>query len=470
MLSREQLRAYQQRGVKHLKRHTRAGLFIDMGLGKTVITLTAILDLLKGGTVRKVLVVGPVRVIQGVWRQEAKKWAHLRSLRFKLLDGPESRRLKDLQSSAEIHLISPDNLPWLMRVLASRMRRNGWPYDMLVIDESSMFKTPKTRRFTLLRHRVKRFQRRVIMTGTPRPKGLENLWSQMFILDEGARLGETYDRFKGWYTKPTGFMNRKRQVNEEDEGEILEKIGDIVLTMRAEDYLDLPKELNQTIRIDLPPKARAMYEKFEAEMFLELENGTAEALTAATLSAKCWQMANGFMYLEDRAGDRTWQAVHDAKLEALKAIYDETSGNLLVCYWFKPDLLRLRKLFPKAPAIADAKNDRELNLMQKRWNAGEYPVMFLHPQGSGHGLNLQDGGNEMVFYSMLWGREPYAQVRERIGAARQVGKRDHVSYKYLIAQGTVDEAMLMTQRERHQNERQMLKTLSDYRRIKELLA
>lgn len=470
MLTREQMRPYQRRGVSFLKRHSRAGLFIDMGLGKTIITLTALMDMLKAGVIRKVLIVAPVRVMQGVWRQEAKKWQHTRSLTFRLLDGNERERLQSLNSTAQIHIVSPDNLPWLMRVLAGRSRKNGWPYDTLVVDESSMFKTPKAKRFVLLRHRVKKFQRRIIMTGTPAPKSILDIWSQIFILDEGFRLGEQVDRFRSRYSSPGGFKGKQREVEDDDANEVLELVSDIVLTMRAEDYLDLPDVIEQPVYVDMPKQAWALYNRLEEEMFLEMEYGSTEAVSAAVLSAKCWQLANGFIFLEDGAGAATWQAVHDAKLKALQEVVDGIGGNVLVCYWFKPDLLRLKKLYPKAPCITEVKNKRDLDRLQNEWNAGKHRVMFIHPQGGGHGLNLQMGGSAMVFYSMLWGREPYAQVKERIGAARQVGRVQNVLYKYLIARGTVDEAMLVTQHRRYTQERDMLRVLKEYRDIRELLA
>lgn len=468
-LTRQDMRGYQNRGTRFLKRHSRAGLFIDMGLGKTIMVLTALTDMLFSGIINKVLIVAPVRVMQGVWRQEARKWSHTRRLTFRMLDGNERQRLQALNSSAQIHLVSPDNLPWLMRVLASKQRRHGWPYDTLVVDESSMFKTPKSKRFTLLRHRVKRFQRRIIMTGTPAPKNLMDIWSQIFILDEGERLGEQVDRFRSRFSSPAGYFGKQREVDEGAEEEVTRLISDIVLTMRAEDYLELPPVIEQTVYVDMPDKAWGLYRRLEEEMFLELENGSTEAVSAAVLSSKCWQIANGFLFLENDKLERTWQAVHDAKLHALREITDGTGGNVLVCYWFKPDLLRLKKAYPKAPCLTEAKNARELDRLQREWNEGRHPVMFVHPQGAGHGLSLQGGGHEMVFYSMLWGREPFAQVRERMGAARQVGLADHVSYKYLIARGTVDEAMMATQHHRFTQERDMLRMLKEYRDIRELL-
>ena len=226
--------------------------------------------------------------------------------------------------------------------------------------------------------------------------------------------------------------------------------------------------MEETVWVDLPPKARKMYHDLEEQMFLELSAGSTEALSAAALSSKCWQMANGKIFLEDDKGNRITHVTHDAKIEALKEVIDGVSGNVLVAYWFKPDLEQLQKAFPKAPNITGVKG-KKLEQLQADWNAGKYPVMFVHPQSGGHGLNLQFGGNTLVFYSMLWGREAYAQVKERIGASRQSGLRDHVMYKYIAARDTVDEVMLAVQRERQANERHMIKLLKDYRDAQELL-
>lgn len=468
-LKRTDLRVYQRRAVDFVKKHRRAGLFLDMGLGKTISTLTAVVDLLAKGLITRVLLVAPLRPAQGVWRQEARKWAHTKHLTFKLLTGNERQRLTAMNSKAQVHIVNVDNLRWLLNVLRSQAKKNGWPYDMLVIDESSMFKTPSSKRFMSLRHQLRRFDRRVILTGTPAPKGVMDLWSQIFILDNGERLGGQVATFRSKFFSPSGYMGYSHTPDEDAEDRIMQLIHPLVLTMRAEDWLELPPVIKQNVYVDLPPNARKLYLKLETEMFLELEKGSTEAVSAASLSSKCWQLANGALYLEDDNGDRTWQAVHDAKLEALREVVDGVGGNVLVAYWFKPDLLRLKSLFPKAPVFAEAKTERALDKLQNDWNAGKHRVAFVHPQSVGHGLNLQGGGNTLVFFSMLWGREAYAQVCERMGASRQAGLRDHVMYKHIIARDTVDEVMLATQQMRHTDERRVIKMLKEYREVQELL-
>lgn len=468
MLLRNQLRLYQKRAVEFLKRNRHAGLFLDMGLGKTVSTLTALSDLLNSGKAERVLVVAPLRPAEGVWRQEAKKWQHTRHMTFKLLTGNERTRLMALNSTAQVHIINVENLVWLLAVLRSREKKHGWPYDVLVIDESSMFKSAGAKRFGALRHQLKKFDRRYILTGTPAPKGLLDLWAQIFILDEGERLGQRVGHYRGRFFSSSGYMGYKYVPDENAEEKITDLIGPLVLTLRAEDWLELPPVLVQNVYVDLPPKATALYQQLEKEMFLELEMGSTEALSAASLSQKCWQIANGALILEDANGARTWQAVHDAKMKALEEVVDGVGGNVLVSYWFKHDLARLKTMYPKAPNLSGV-SGKAFTKLQDEWNAGKHPVMFVHPQSAGHGSNLQFGGNCIVFFSMLWGREYYAQLLERVGASRQAGLRDHVLYKHILARNTVDEVMMSVQQMRHADERRAIKLLKEYREVRELL-
>lgn len=470
MLFRSQMRGYQNRAAAFIRRRRQSGLFLDMGLGKTVSTLTAIVDLIKERAVKRVLVISPLRPAEGVWRQEAKKWQHTKHLTFKLLTGNERQRLLSLNSSASVHIINPENVRWLMMELKRRRRTHGWPYDMLVVDESSMFKSAKAKRFSSIRPYLHNFERRVILTGTPMPKSLLDLWTQCFILDLGMRLGDTVSRYRSRFFHSAGFKGYGYEADEGSEEKILTLIAPMVLTMRAEDYLELPPTIKQNIWVDLPPKARKMYEQMEEEMFLELEMGTAEGITEAAVMQKCWQIANGAIFLEDAMGERTWQAVHDAKLHALDEVVEGSGGNKLVAYYFKPDLARLKSMYPKAPCITGLKG-KPFERLQDEWNAGKHPIMFIHPQSGGHGLNLQFGGNTLIFFSLLYAHEPYRQVCERIGAARQVGGRfDHVMIKHILARDTVDEVMLTVQQQRYTAERRIVKALRDYRDVQEMLA
>jgi hypothetical protein len=474
MLDKNDMRGYQKRGARFMKKNKHSGLFLDMGLGKTVITLTALSELLDDMDIKRVLIVGPLRVVQGVWMQEAKKWRHLRHLQFKLLHGHERYRMSALQSKAQIHLLNVENLHWLLHMLQHMSRRKGfvWPYDALVIDESSLFKSPSSKRFTALRFKLKRFNRRHILTGTPAPNGLEDVWAQAFILDRGDRLGHKVDGYRERFFSPAGFKGYKREADEGSREKIANLLSDIILTMQAKDYLDLPPELPpNNIWVDLPPKVRAMYERMEQEMFLELDKGTADAEHAATVTAKCWQIANGFIYLEDHRGDKVWQALHDAKIDALKEAVEGTGDNMLVAYFHKPDLERLRKAFPKALVLADAKGVHQLEQVQNKWNTGRHRMMLVHPQGAGHGLNFAQGSHTITFYSMLYGHEWYRQVIERVGLARQaqLGSGRSTIVNHIAAKNTVDEAMILAQKYKADNERGFIQALHDYRAIKEML-
>lgn len=471
MLTRKQMRNYQRRAAKFLKDNPASGMFVDMGMGKTVSTLTALADLIAKGEVQKVLLVAPLRVCQGVWRQEARKWEHLKHLTFKLITGDEEARLRALNSNAQIHLINVENLRWLIYVLKHYCRRKGneWPYDTLVIDESSMFKTAKTKRFTTIRHTVGRFERRHILTGTPAPNGIEDIWAQIYILDKGQRLRSRVGDFRSQFFDRGGFMGKETYERENTREKVAAKISDIILTLRAEDWLDLPPMIKSEEWVDLPPKARKIYNRMEEEMFLELEKGTTQAAHAAVVTAKCHQLANGAIFLTDSENSTVWEQVHDAKMEALEAIVEETGCPMLVAYYFKHDLERLRKKWKKAPAIVDARNAKELDRMQAEWNNGDHPVMFVHPQGAGHGLNLQKGGYALTFFSLLFGHEPYRQVIERIGPARQVGTGRTVLIKHILARDTVDEALLASQRMKFDNERGFIKAVRDYRDIQRAL-
>lgn len=471
MLTRDKMRHYQRRAAKFLKDNPQSGMFVDMGMGKTVSTLTALADLLAKGEIKRVLIVAPLRVVEGVWRQEARKWEHLRHLTFKMITGNEEQRLMALNSKAQIHLINVDNLRWLIYVLKHYCRRRGaeWPYDTLVIDESSMFKTAKTKRFTTVRHTVSRFERRHILTGTPAPNGIEDIWAQVYILDKGQRLRSRVGEFRSQFFDKGGFMGKETFERDNTREQVAARISDIILTLRAEDHLDLPPMIKSEEWIDLPPKARKVYDQMEREMFLELEKGTTQAAHAAVVTAKCHQIANGAIFLTDEGNETVWQKIHDAKLEALEAVVEETGCPMLVAYYFKHDLARLRKKWPKAPCIAEAKGAKQLDAMQAAWNDGKFPIMFVHPQGAGHGLNLQHGGYALTFFSLLFGHEPYRQVIERIGPARQVGTGRTVLIKHILARDTVDEALLASQRFKFDNERGFIKAVRDYRDIKQIL-
>lgn len=440
MRTRQELRGYQRRAISFVKRRRYGALLIDMGLGKTIIMLTAILDMLLSREIGSVLVVAPIRVIQAVWRQEAREWQHTRKLTFSLVHGNPAERLAALRKPAHIHLINPEGLKWLTTV----MGRRPWPWDMLVVDESTEFSAPKiTVRFRSLRKGLRHFKRRYVMTGTPTPRSLLQVWPQMFLADLGASLGQKFSEFKKNHFYKTGYMGYKLEPKDGSEDIIAEAMSRRVVRLRAEDWIEVPELVTVPIWVDLPPAARELYERLEQEMFLEFENysldGDEEAVaeTAATLSMKCRQIANGILFTSNvETGARSWRPIHDAKLEALQEIEREIYGEpMLVAYVFKPDVLRIKAAMPKYVAF-DKKNVERL---VDQWNAKKLPGLILHPANSKYGLNLQKGGNHLAWLGGTFSRLQYDQL---IGRLRRSGQTKKV-YNYLIlARNTVDEVVL----------------------------
>lgn len=423
MRNLSELRHYQQHAVEHLVTHPEAGLFLDMGLGKTVTTLTAIWQLMYDTfEVSKVLIVAPKRVAQTVWHTEAQNWSHLTGLKFSLVLGSERKRVEALQAKAEIYVINREMLAWLISHL-----QGGWPFDMLILDESSSFKHHTSARFKALRLIRPRIKRVVALTGTPMSNGLIDLWAQMYLLDQGQRLGKTITSYRDKYFKP-GKRNgaiiysydlRKDIPAEEEVGN---KIKDICISMKARDYLELPPRTDRIDRIDMTPDIAAKYKSFEKEKVLEyadnLEGGEITAMNAASLTGKLLQFANGAIYtgaIETK--DRDFYEVHNLKIEALGTALEAANGNpMLVFYQFKSDIERIqRHLREFKPYLLGKDTLRDVD----RWNRKEIPVMLLHAASAGHGLNMQAGGHNMYWFGRPWPLELYQQGVGRLDRSGQ---------------------------------------------------
>lgn len=365
MLSRDDLHDYQRRAVDFIKDEGRCGLFLDMGLGKTTSTLTAITDLLDSFEVHKVLVVAPLRVANSVWKQEVDKWEHLGDLRVSVCTGSKRERLAALKTTADIYVINRENIPWLVEHYGKQ-----WPFDMVVIDESSSFKNATSKRFKALRKVLPMTDRMVLLTGTPSPNGLMDLWAQIYLLDMGGRLGRTLTAYRQRFFDQ-GYMGWTYELREGSAEKIHALIADKVVHMSAEDYLDMPERIDVTREVDLPPATLAEYKVFENTMFLELEEDEIEALTAGVLANKLMQYASGAVYTNDKGA---WKEVHKEKLDALAEIIEDNPGeNILVAYNFKSDLERLLKKFPKARVL-----DKDQKTIDA-WNNGDIPLLFAHP-------------------------------------------------------------------------------------------
>jgi SNF2 family DNA or RNA helicase len=424
---------YQAHSEDHIIDNPGAGLFLEMGLGKTVITLTAIDRLLFDQCeVSRVLVIAPKRVAEDTWTTEAAKWDHLRHLRIAKVLGTERERLTALRSKADIYVINRENVVWLIAQYGT-----GFPFDMVVIDELSSFKSQKSARFKALR-KVRPFARRVVgLTGTPAPNGLLDLWAQLYLLDRGERLGDTYTGFRVKFFIPD--KRDREHIHSykirEDEGynardRIYEKIGDICISMKSEDYLSLPARIDRVVRVNFPPEVREQYDAFEASQVLALsELETISAVNAAALTTKLLQFANGALYDEDRKV----HTVHDEKLDALEEILEAAVGQpVLIFYSYQHDLVRIQA---RVKGIRVLRTSADI----AAWNKGDVPIMAAHPASAGHGLNLQAGGNIIVWFGLTWSLELYQQANARL---HRQGQTRPVIIHHLVAIGTVDEDVM----------------------------
>ena len=416
---------YQTFATNFVLEHPACGLILDMGLGKSVITLTALWSLLLDSfDVGKVLVVAPKRVAENTWPTELKKWEHLDGLTWSLVLGSEKDRRAALQRRAKIYIINRENVAWLVD-------NYRWDFDTLVIDELSSFKSSKAQRFRALKRVRPRINRVIGLTGTPQPNGLLDLWPQMYLLDMGQRLG----RFVGGYRERFFLPDkRNREViysykpKEGAEEKIYELISDICISMKAADYLDMPELVASRVEVQMNAKEQKLYEGFERDMVLHLKDGDLDAVNAAALSGKLVQMANGAVYGENRKVHH----IHDRKLDALEDIIEAANGKpLLVAYWYKHDLERIRQRF-EVRTIDTPKDIAD-------WNEGKIPVALIHPASAGHGLNLQDGGSTIVWFGLTWSLELYQQLNARLW--RQ-GQKHTVVIQHIVAAGTHDEDIM----------------------------
>jgi len=423
---------YQRPAMQWLYDKPRCALWMPMGGGKTVTTLTALDNLSLIEDVYPVLVLAPLRVAKTTWPDEVKKWPHLSHLRVSVICGSAAERQAALDVPADIYTMNFDNLVWLREALGDR-----WPFKTVVADEFTRLKSFRLRQGSkraaalgsVAHSKVTRF---IGLTGTPSPNGLQDLWGQVWFIDKGERLGRTYSAFSDrWFE--TGYDGFSKKPRPEAQAEIESRLRDICLTV---DALPVDEPIRNRLYVDLPPKARRMYDDMEKHMFAELEGSDIEAVSAAAKTMKCLQLANGAAYTDDSG---TWEAVHDAKLEALDSVIEEANGaSVLVAYHFKSDLARLQKRYPHG-RVLDAKSN-----VIRDWNAGRVPLLFAHPASAGHGLNLAEGGNILAFFSLSWNLEEHMQIIERIGPLRQkqAGLNRPVFLHYLMARNTVDGMIL----------------------------
>jgi SNF2 family DNA or RNA helicase len=426
MPNREDMHDYQNTAVDFIKENPYCALWLSMGLGKTVSAATAVRELLWDFEIARCLIIAPKRVALTTWPMEFRKWTHLSDVKVQVISGTNIERRSAILKKADIHVISRDNVDWLQKTVGKL-----WPWDMVVIDESSSFKNQSSGRWKAMRIARRRIKRIVQLSATPAPNGLQDLWSQMYLLDLGHRLGASELDFKQrWFVSDKSGYGVVPRDHAEDE--IHDKVADLVISMSAEDYLDMPDLVMNRVEVDLEPAVYKQYKQFEKDMLMELQGVTVEADNAASLVGKLLQCANGAIYTDKL---KNWELLHDEKIDALKDIVETHAGYpIMVAYNFKSDLMRLKKAFPKAVVMDD-------NIeTQDRWNNGEIPMLLTHPASSGHGLNLQGGSHIIVWFGLNWSLELYQQLLGRL--YRQGQKSETVVVHHIVAKGTVDERVL----------------------------
>ena len=428
---------YQEYCIDYIKGHPVSALFLTMGLGMTVITLTALRDLmLDDVAVSKALVIAPLRVARDTWPSEIDKWEHLRDLDCSVIVGTTKERTAALNHSAMIYVINRENVKWLVEYY----EKNGlrWDFDCVIIDELSSFKNYQSQRFKYLR-KVRPFVRRWIgLTGTPTSNGLMDLWAEIGILDGGERLGRFIGRFREAYFKP-GSMNPSTGVvfqyvpRPGAEEQIYSRISDMTISMKALDYLHMPECVYADHMVEMSEQERKLYDMLRSDLIIPLEDGDIDAANAASLTGKLLQMANGAVY--DENGEA--RNIHSRKLEMLEDLIESANGQpVLVAYWFKHDLQRIMEhLTSLGYTPRDIKESADI----KEWNAGRIPVALIHPASAGHGLNIQQGGHILIWFGLTWSLELYQQTNARLW--RQ-GQSETVTIHHIITKNTVDEDVL----------------------------
>jgi len=418
---------YQTFATEFILTHPISAILIQMGLGKSVITLNAIYDLcLDSFYIRKVLVIAPLRVCSGVWPAEIQKWDHLKGLTYSVAVGTESERKAALQQTTDIHIINRENVQWLIE-------ESGLPfdYDMVVIDELSSFKSYQAKRFKSLM-KVRPLVKRIVgLTGTPSSNGLMDLWAEFKVLDMGKRLGRFITHYRDEFFQPdkrNGMQVFSYKPKPGAEDEIYRRISDITISMKSTDYLKMPECVMNEVQVTLSDKEREAYDTLRRDLVLTLKDEEIDAANAAALSGKLCQMANGAIYGEDKRAIH----LHDQKLDALEDLIEGANGKpVLVAYWYKHDLDRIQKRF----AVREIKTSRDID----DWNAGTIPVGLIHPASAGHGLNLQAGGATLIWFGLTWSLELYQQTNARLW--RQ-GQKETVVIHHIITRGTIDEKIM----------------------------
>ncbi len=440
---------YQQRAIDQILTLPASALFLGCGLGKSVVSLTAFKYLQDTFEIDTALIVAPKRVAESTWSAEVAKWEHTQGIRVAKVLGTAKQRIKAIESTSDIYVINRENVKWLVDYLQDQQLPN--PFDMLIIDELSSFKSHSSQRFKALRKLA--FKKIVGLTGTPMSNGYMDLWAQVYLLDKGQRLGKNITRYRNTYFTPAwgnGNIVYKYNLRPKADQQIQERISDICLSMSAEDYLQLPDRIDEIIPVELDAPTLKRYRKFEREAVMEsLGDGTElTAANAASLAGKLCQFANGAIYDENR----NIHVEHDAKIEMLQELIERAGGEpVLVAYNFKHDLARIQEAFPHAQTLD---GDEEL----RAWNRGEIQLLLAHPASAGHGLNLQQGGAIIIWFGLNWSLELYQQFNARL---HRQGQTKPVKIQHLVSVGTFDERIMASLSSKGATQHSLLESLKE---------
>lgn len=446
MRTKADLYEFQVRGARFVLNKRYCALFVDMGLGKTIMVLTAINRLLRTHRITRVIIVAPLRVVYNVWMQEARLWLHTHNIKFSIVHGTHQQKVKALQTPAHVYLMNVENLRWMDDVFG---KKTPLPFDMLVVDESSMFKQVKTVRFGIMRRRTREFKRRVIMSGTPTPNGLHEAWPQLFIVDRGYHLGRRYTDFKKEYFDPGGYLGKKPVPKRGAMQAIIEATNPVVMRLDANDWRKLPPLITPPpVFVDLPEAAMEVYRTLEEQMFIAFEEtGTfVNNPHAAALRNRCAQIAGGAIYaIHEETQTRVWQPIHRAKMDAIEELVDELQGEPpIIPYRFRHEAIRLKHKYPEYALIgrdAAGRKPSEKQIMRTiaDWNKGLVEGMIAHPASVGHGLNMQHGGRHFIWFSLSDSYEQYIQMLKRLHGR---GNSTNTVMNYIVlARNTVDEVI-----------------------------
>ena len=463
MLTPDLLHDYQKKAVNFQCTHPNSMLWLDMGLGKTVITLTSLSHLLSTGFLRGVIIVAPIRVIRLVWKQEAAKWQHTKGLTFSMVAGTKDQRTRALLRPANIYLINYENLGWLAETLQTYFVKKDrpMPFNGIVWDEISKMKNSSTNRVKAFRKIADKFDWTTGLTGTPASNGYKDLHGQFLVVDKGVRLGTSKTAFRTRFYRKVGPY--KEVPFDDTETVIKGLIGDITLEMSAEDYNPLPDLIVNNVEIEMPENLRTMYEKMEKEFFLQLDSGSEiEVFNQAALTNKCLQFSNGAMY--PVAGMPLWEPIHDLKLEALEDIIEEAQGSPVLCsYAYRSDAERIMKRFADIDPInlTECKSEHSLTNAMHRWKTGDCQLMIGHPASMGHGIDgLQKNGHILVWYGLNWSLDLYEQFNARV---RRQGQGVPVICHRILMQNTLDQAQAMALDEKAQTQAGLRNAIKQYR-------